>query len=100
MSPGRWLAAAGLMLAIFATASAAPPRQPATGADRIVPDMTPDQVRQILGPPNRVARQILYHRYLEQWVYSPPVAVRAEFDRHSGQPARLLSATPDDGTRR
>jgi hypothetical protein len=61
--------------------------------------MTPDQVRQMIGPPNHVARQILYHRYLEQWVYNPPDSLRAEFDFPRGQPARLLTASADDGRR-
>jgi hypothetical protein len=57
--------------------------------------MTPDEVRKTLGPPRQVARQILYHRYLEQWVYDAPAPIRVEFDCPGGQLARLVSATPD-----
>jgi hypothetical protein len=98
MSCSRWLAA-GLLLALFATGSAAPPRPTASEPGPLRPDMTMDQVRQTLGPPNRVARQILYHRYLEQWVYNPPVSVRAEFDCPRGQRGRLLNAGADDAAR-
>jgi hypothetical protein len=50
-----------------------------------------DRVRDLLGPPHRVARQILFHRALEQWVYGPPYDFRIEFDCPRGQKAQLLS---------
>ena len=53
--------------------------------------MTPEQVRQRVGPPNRVARQILYHRYREQWIYDAPVPVRLTFECLRGQKPQLLS---------
>jgi hypothetical protein len=56
--------------------------------------MTPAQVRAFLGPPRRVARQVLYHRYLEQWVYDAPHVLRVEFDCQRGQQARLVAANP------
>jgi hypothetical protein len=60
------------------------------------PGMTPEQVRQVMGgSPRRAARQILYHRYLEQWLYDQPTSVRLEFDCRRGQPARLQSILPE-----
>jgi hypothetical protein len=50
-----------------------------------------DRVRELLGPPHRVARQVLFHRYLEQWVYGPPYDFRIEFDCLRGQKAQLLT---------
>jgi hypothetical protein len=53
--------------------------------------LTFDAVRDLLGPPHRVARQILSHRSLEQWVYGPPYDFRVEFECLRGQKAQLLS---------
>lgn len=52
--------------------------------------LTFDAVRDLLGPPHRVARQILSHRALEQWVYGPPYDFRVEFECLRGQKAQLL----------
>ncbi len=53
-----------------------------------------EQVRGLLGPPHRVARQILSHRCLEQWVYGPPYDFRIEFDCPRGQKPQLLATHP------
>jgi hypothetical protein len=52
---------------------------------RVRPGMTPAEVRRLLGPPDRIARQILYRRYLEQWIYDDPPALRIVFDCLKGQ---------------
>jgi hypothetical protein len=57
---------------------------------RLEPGMTPEQVRAKLPSPKRVARQLLYHRYLEQWIYDQPFTARLTFDCHRGQKPRLL----------
>jgi hypothetical protein len=62
--------------------------------DRVKPGLSPDQVRHLLGPPRRSARQILYHRAREQWVYDAPFSVRLEFEYVRGQEPRLLSVQP------
>jgi hypothetical protein len=36
---------------------------------------TPDEVQQILGPPQKVSRQIVYRRCLEQWTYDHTLAL-------------------------
>lgn len=56
----------------------------------ISPGMAQSDVRRRLGPPRHMARQILYRRYLEQWVYEAPRNLRIEFDCPRGQPARVL----------
>ncbi len=65
-------------------------------APPVRPGMSPEQVRERLGPPARVARQILSQRYLEQWLYDAPHHLRLEFDCPRGQPARLVSVQAND----
>jgi hypothetical protein len=52
--------------------------------------MTQEQVRQIVGAPKQIARQIFYHRYREQWVYDTPIPIRLTFDCPRGQMPQLL----------
>jgi hypothetical protein len=52
--------------------------------------MTPQQVRQLLGAPKQIARQIFYHHYREQWLYDAAVPVRLTFDCPRGQKPQLL----------
>jgi hypothetical protein len=52
--------------------------------------MTAEQVREQVDPPKRIARQILYHRHVEQWIYDQPVAARLQFDCPRGQKPRLI----------
>lgn len=67
---------------------------PAQGFDRLRRGMTPDQVRGFVGPPRRIARQILYHRHIEQWFYDPPRPTRLQFDCPRGQIPFLLWVSP------
>ncbi|HTU22399.1 MAG TPA: hypothetical protein VMG10_30445 [Gemmataceae bacterium] len=53
--------------------------------------MTPEQVRELVGAPDRVARQILYRRYREQWIYNAPLPTRLTFECPRGQKPQLLS---------
>jgi hypothetical protein len=53
--------------------------------------MTADQVRQLLGPPRRVARQILYRRYLEQWSYDAPAPRTIIFEYVVGQEPKVIA---------
>jgi hypothetical protein len=61
---------------------------------RLRKGMSPADVRQLLGKPPRVARQILYQRHREQWLYSEPEPIRLDFDCPRGQEAWLLGVTP------
>ncbi len=57
----------------------------------LAPGMSQKEVIRLRGQPHRRARQILYRRYLEQWVYDEPNAVRIEFDCVRGQEPRILT---------
>ena len=46
---------------------------------------SPAEVRQRLGPPARVSRQILYRRHVEQWAYEEPKPLRVEFNCVRGE---------------
>jgi hypothetical protein len=61
---------------------------------RLHSGLTAAQVRLRLGPPHRVARQLLYHRYLEQWLYNAPTPIRLEFECRRGQPPLLTELAP------
>jgi hypothetical protein len=54
-------------------------------------DLSASEVRDLLGPPRRISRQILYRRYLEQWTYDEPSFVLIEFDCLRGQEARVVN---------
>jgi hypothetical protein len=58
---------------------------------RLERGMTPELVRQRVGNPKHIARQIFYHRYREQWIYDAPISVRLTFDCPRGQKPQLLS---------
>jgi hypothetical protein len=61
-----------LSLAIFAIGRPTMPPPVPKHLESIKRGMTMDEVKQILGPPSRTARQILYRRHLEQWQYDEP----------------------------
>lgn len=56
--------------------------------------MTQDDVLLRHGPPRRVARQILYRRYLEQWIYDGATALRVEFDCPRGKAPVVIAVRP------
>lgn len=59
---------------------------------KLKPGMTPEEVNNILRvPPKLISRQILYHRYHEQWLYEMAVPIRLTFDCRRGQMPQLLS---------
>jgi hypothetical protein len=59
--------------------------------DKLQRGLSFERVRDILGQPHRVARQVVFHRYLEQWVYGPPYDFRIDFDCLRGQKPQLLA---------
>jgi hypothetical protein len=59
--------------------------------DKVKAGMAADAVRQLLRAPDRTARQILYRRYLEQWIYVNPEGLWIEWDCQKGQEPRVLS---------
>ena len=68
--------------------------EPPPDPTRLAKGMSQAEVRQLLGPPKHIARQILYRRYLEQWVYGGPNAVRIEFDCVRGKEPQILNVQP------
>jgi hypothetical protein len=58
---------------------------------QIRPGMTASEVIESLGQPQRVARQILFRRYLEQWTYDAPAGLVLELDCLRGQDPRVLT---------
>ncbi len=53
--------------------------------------MTQPEVKKLFGEPTRVARQILFRRYLEQWVYDGAQPIRIEFNGLRGQEPRICN---------
>jgi hypothetical protein len=95
-----WRVSWCLILALVVGGAPAQPQEQSAATRVLQPGMTPAEVRQILGPPHRVARQVLYHRYLEQWVYETRGSCRVEFDCSRGQAARLVFADTSDASAR
>jgi hypothetical protein len=88
---GFLLAALGLGFVSAAEEKQVPPN-PAAALAKVAPGQNPEQVRETLGVgPHRIARQLLYHRYREQWTYDQPYFVRLEFDCPRGQKPQLIS---------
>jgi len=96
----RFPFAALVLLGVFAWATEPHQLKPEPAADakldlaRLHQGMTATEVRNLLGPPKRTARQILYGRYLEQWTYDGPTPVRIEFDWRKGQEKQILTVQP------
>lgn len=80
---------------LLLTLCLAPPAAPQA---KDVPDLplglTFEQVRERLGPPTRVGRQLLAHRAVEQWHYDAPSNLRLTFDCPRGQTPRLVRKAP------
>jgi hypothetical protein len=96
----RVAALAGFFVGFGGLVAAEAPRAGDMKADpkallsRLKPGMAATDVRDLLGPPKQVARQILFSRYVEQWMYDDPVAVRIEFDWRKGQEKQIQTVQP------
>jgi hypothetical protein len=66
------------------------PQQPPDTA-RLRVGMTQAEVKKLYGEPSRVARQILFRRHLEQWVYDGAQPLRIEFNCLRGQEPRVFN---------
>jgi hypothetical protein len=51
-------------------------------------------VREVLGRPVQTGRQLLYNRYLEEWLYDDPLPLCVVFDCRKGQEPRVLTVQP------
>lgn len=94
---GPLMLAALLILALFrfgATGFAEPANKDNEEAprpfDQLKHGMTPQQVRQLVGAPKHISRQIFYHHHREQWLYDAASPVRLTFDCPRGQKPQLL----------
>jgi hypothetical protein len=67
------------------------PVDPVQALRQVRAGMTPKEVRNLVGRPARIARQILYRRYLEQWSYDNPRLVWIEFNCVKGQEPYVLA---------
>jgi hypothetical protein len=85
------MAAPGALLCDASKAANSDKDDPAPAFVKLERGMTPVQVRQLVGAPKQTARQILYHRYREQWLYEATLPVRLTFDCRRGQKPQLLS---------
>jgi hypothetical protein len=94
VGPGRTAAAPPPGLPSFDSAKKPSPAELDERLKAVVVGLPPEQVRWCIGPPDHVCRQILYHRYLEQWIYDTTFTVRLEFDCPRGQEPRLQSVQP------
>lgn len=52
---------------------------------------TAAEVRQRLGPPARVSRQLLFRRHIDQWHYDVPQPLRVEFNCVRGEEPYVCS---------
>ena len=50
---------------------------------------SPEELRELLGPPREVLRQVLYRRAVEQWHYDSPLSLCVVLTARKGQPARV-----------
>jgi hypothetical protein len=60
--------------------------------------LSPPEVRQLLGPPQRIAYQLIYRQQIEQWAYDGSPKIWAVFiytDNHVQRLQRVLSARLD-----
>jgi hypothetical protein len=62
--------------------------------------MKPAEVLQLLGKPKHIGRQILYRRYLEQWVYDHPAPLWIDFECVKGQEAHVVTVHPAPAAQR
>jgi hypothetical protein len=58
---------------------------------RLTVQRTQPEIANLLGPPKRKTRQILYRRYLEQWIYDSPVPWCVTFNCPRGQDPVVLT---------
>src|SRR5262249_48869268 len=76
------------LLPLLLVAGALAAQEPSPPVQR---GQTAAEVRQRLGPPVRVSRQILFRRPLEQWHYDAPRPLRVEFNCVRGEEPYVCS---------
>ena len=79
-----------LALVIAVLPGSAPPMDGA----QLRPGTPAAEVIERLGPPRKVARQVIYKRCLEQWIYEAPHFLRIEIDWVQGRQPQVLRVQP------
>lgn len=79
----------GFLLAVSFVAVEGFPASGREPGDRLRSGMTPQQVREVLGPPRKISREVILHRAIEQWHYTNP-SRRLTFEIYRGRQARLV----------
>jgi hypothetical protein len=90
----RVLLLSAVLLCIAAEAPPAPNESPQDWQKAVAEvkrDLTAHQVRRLLGKSDRVSRQVLFRKHIEQWIYDRPVPVRVEFLCLPAEEARVQS---------
>lgn len=59
--------------------------------DQIRIGMSPENIRTMYGMPDKIARQVLFQRFIEQWLYKKK-GLRVAFDCFKGRDAIVVSA--------
>ena len=54
-------------------------------------DTSADEVYRLLGKPDRTAKQIIFRRSVEQWIYLAPISLRIEISWIPGETGRVLT---------
>jgi hypothetical protein len=85
-----WLLCAIFLLTALSNDGEEPLDRQANAA-KVRAGMSIEEVQTLLGPPNRIARQILYRRCAEQWIYDTPEGLWINWDCLKGQEPRVLS---------
>ncbi len=64
---------------------------PVSRMDQVERGMTARQVRDLLGPPAAIARQMYYQGMLEQWIYERPEAGRIDVAHRLGKASEVTA---------
>jgi hypothetical protein len=77
------------VLPLFAQENDPTPEERAQNIPKIKRGLPATEVRNLLGKPDRIARQILFRRHLEQWIYDNPINARVEIVYSPGEEAQV-----------
>jgi hypothetical protein len=90
----RMFALVALFVSVAPTTTAEPPADGSTRLGAIRRGMSPEEVRRVLGSPQRIFRQLLYRRYIEQWQYDD-LPGWVEFNVPRGEEPYILNVHAD-----
>jgi hypothetical protein len=88
------LVGVGLLNAAPLDRAAIPKDDRQARAAEIKKDMTANDVLNLIGKPQRIGRQIVFRRHLEQWVFED-LGIRVEFSCLPGEEPHVQSVLPN-----